>query len=275
MKAEIIDGTKVAAEHMKRLAERTEQPLGLGIIVATDNPATEKYVGRKQEAAEKLGWRCDITRLAADATEADVIAAAEAFNADQDVDGYIVQLPLPDGVAQERVFAAVEPTKDADGLSPQNLEHLYAGEPAVVPATPRGILTLLEEYQIPVEGRNVTVVGQGKLTGEPLSALLEQRGAHVTRADKSTADLATATRTADVLVVATGNIDLITADMVKKGAAIIDVGINKLEAGVVGDVDFDGVKGKVSAITPVPGGVGPMTVVSLLENVYDLAQPAG
>ncbi|MSU76091.1 bifunctional 5,10-methylenetetrahydrofolate dehydrogenase/5,10-methenyltetrahydrofolate cyclohydrolase [Patescibacteria group bacterium] len=268
----IIDGTAIAAKHLKRLAEASDRPLGLGIIVATDNPATETYVGYKQVAAKDLGWRCDTKDLGPTATQTDLIAAAEAFNANKEIDGYIVQLPLPDGVNEREVFATVDAAKDADGLTPENLRRLEAGEPGVIPATPRGILTLLEEYNISIEDRNVTVVGQGKLTGGPLSILLEQRGAKVTRVDRSTADLAAATKSADVLIVATGNVDLITADMVKEGVAIIDVGINKLEDGVTGDVDFEGVKAKASAITPVPGGVGPMTVASLLENVYDLSR---
>lgn len=271
-KPTIIDGTTVAARRLDQLRDRTKRRLTLGIITATDDPATRTYVGRKREAAERLGWRCRIVELPPTASQPEVLEAVSAFNDDPAVDAYIVQLPLPDSVDHTAVFSAVDPAKDADGLSAKNLEALYAGQPALVPATPRGILELLEAYDISVSGRKATVVGQGMLTGRPLAALLEQRGAEVTRADQSTGDLGAATRTADILVVATGNIDLITADMVKEGAVVIDVGINQLQVGITGDVDFDSVKRKASAITPVPGGVGPMTVVSLLENVSDIAK---
>jgi methylenetetrahydrofolate dehydrogenase (NADP+)/methenyltetrahydrofolate cyclohydrolase len=271
--ATIIDGKTVAAEHTRALLERTAgEPVGLGILVATDNPATAKYIAAKRRQAEEMGYSVTIHKLSADSSQADIIAACEALNADDSVDGYIVQLPLPDGVDVDAALAAVAPEKDADGLSPANLEKLYAGDTAVIPATPKGILSLLEAYKIEVQGKTVTVVGQGRLTGGPLSKLLELRGANVIPCDKSTPDIPEKTRGADVVVVAAGSPGLITADMVKEGAAVIDVGITRIDGEIVGDVDYDAVSKKTSAITPVPGGVGPMTVVSLLENVADLAQ---
>ncbi len=271
--ATIIDGKAVAAEHTRALLERTGgTPVGLGILVATEDPATGKYVAAKKRQAESVGYAVTIRELPADSSIERVVAACEAFNADPSVDGYIVQLPLPEGIDADAALAAVAPEKDADGLSPANLERLYAGEPAVVPATPKGILSLLDSYKIEVQGTDVTVVGQGRLTGRPLSALLEQRGARVTRCDKSTEDVPAKARRADLLVVATGQPGLITGDMVKEGAVVVDVGITRLAGGIVGDVDFRTVAEKASAITPVPGGVGPMTVVSLLENVADLAE---
>lgn len=267
----IMDGNAVANRRLSRLA-KASAPHTLGIVVATNDAATNSYVSRKRELAERIGWQCRITKLPTTAAQPDIIEAIQGFNRDRTIDGLIVQLPLPKGVNPELVFATVDPRKDADGLHPNNLQALYDGNPHIIPATPRGILELLAAYDLPVSGRKVTVVGQGRLTGHPLSALLEQRGAKVTRADRSTKNLAETTRAADILVVATGNPGLITADMVGKNAVVVDVGINRMKDGVTGDVDFDSVKPKVSAITPVPGGVGPMTVVSLLENVHDLAK---
>ncbi len=275
-RATIIDGQAIAAGRTRRLAERLRKssggPLGLGIVVATDNAATSKYIARKRQQAETVGYRVTVRELDPRSPLGAITAACDELNADDAIDAYIVQLPLPDGVAVDQALAAVDPAKDADGLAPANLAKLYAGEPTVIPATVKGILTLLAEYDVPVAGRAVTVVGQGRLTGKPLAALLEQRGAVVTRCDKSTADLPAATKAADILVTAVGHPDLITAGMVKPGATVIDVGTTWADGRIVGDVDFAEVSKKAAAITPVPGGVGPMTVVSLLENVADLAE---
>jgi methylenetetrahydrofolate dehydrogenase (NADP+)/methenyltetrahydrofolate cyclohydrolase len=267
-----IDGTAVAARRLRELAERLNGATpGLGILVATENPATATYVERKQRQAAEVGITARAHHLTPDSTQAEIIAACQRLNQDAAVAGYIVQRPLPEGVDVDTVLAAVAPEKDADGLTPRNLERLYAGEPAVIPATPKGILTLLEAYEIPINGRTVTVVGQGRLTGKPLAALLEQQGATVIRCDKSTADLGAETRKGDIVVVATGQPGLLTAEMVKDGVVVVDVGISRLAGKTVGDVDYEGVSRKAAAITPVPGGVGPMTVVSLLENVAELA----
>lgn len=276
MTATIIDGKAVAAKRLRALAERVAgRKIGLGIVVATENPATRNYVAQKQRQAETVGYSVTIRDLESDSSLEQIVSACEELNADDSVDGYIVQLPLPEGVDVDKALVAVAPGKDADGLAPANLKRLYAGEPAVVPATPKGILNLLAAYKIPVAGQKITVVGQGRLAGRPLSALLEQRGARVTRCDKLTKDLPAGTRTADVLIVAAGHPGLITADMVKEGVAVIDVGISQVDGATVGDVDFAAVSKKAAAITPVPGGVGPMTVVSLLENVADLAEING
>ena len=276
MTATIIDGKAVAAKRLRALAERVAgRKIGLGIVVATENPATRNYVAQKQRQAETVGYSVTIRDLESDSSLEQIVSACEELNADDSVDGYIVQLPLPEGVDVDKALVAVAPGKDADGLAPANLKRLYAGEPAVVPATPKGILNLLTAYKIPVAGQKITVVGQGRLAGRPLSALLEQRGADVTRCDKLTKDLPAGTRTADVLIVAAGHPGLITADMIKEGAAVIDVGISRVDGATVGDVDFAAVSKKAAAITPVPGGVGPMTVVSLLENVADLAEING
>lgn len=268
----VIDGIAVRDRRAAELARKSKKSLCLGIIVATDDAATTRYVSEKEKLAERVGWQTRVTRLPADAAENELLDACTAYNKDSTIDGYIVQLPLPTGVAERAVFATVDPTKDADGLNPENLRRLYAGTPTVIPATPRGILTLLTEYDILIGGRAVTVVGQGKLTGKPLAALLEQRGAVVMRVDKSTGDPGAATRSADIVVAAAGQPGLITGDMVKEGVVVIDVGVNKLATQLVGDVDYAAVSRKAAAITPVPGGVGPMTVISLLENLFDLSQ---
>lgn len=272
-RATIIDGKAVAERKRAELRERLAgQQVCLGVLVATDNPATANYVEQKRLQAADVGIATKVMSLSPDSTQDQIIAACKSLNHDPAVDGYIVQLPLPDNVDVDSVLTQVDPAKDADGLSPQNLQRLYAGAPGILPATPRGILSLLEAYDVAVDGKTATVVGQGRLTGKPLSALLEQRGATVLRCDKSTADISAETRQADIVVVATGQPGLLQAEMVKAGAVVIDVGISKLAGKTVGDVVYEDVAQKASAITPVPGGVGPMTVVSLLENVSELAE---
>lgn len=271
--ATILDGKAVADRRLTALAKRVANAHpGLGIVLATDDPATTTYVDQKRRHGAAAGFQVAVNDLGPASTLDDIKAACAGFNTDPKISGYIVQLPLPDWVDVDTALASVDPTKDADGLTPVNLDLLYDGRAVVVPATPRGILTLLEEYGIKITGHQVTVVGQGRLTGRPLAALLEQREAIVTRADDTTTDLAAATRDAEILVVATGQPGLITAGMVKPGATVIDVGINQVGGKTVGDVDYQEVSKVAGAITPVPGGIGPMTVVSLLENVAELAQ---
>lgn len=270
----ILDGAKLAASKRTELAAKVTglsfQP-GLGIIVATDNPATAAYIARKQAGAEEVGFLTKVTQLSPTATAEEIAAACQEFNADPQITGYIVQLPLPPGIDKLGILAAVDPSKDADGLSPLNLGYLAAGAPRIVPATPRGVLTLLESNDIVLRGRTVAILGKGFLVGAPLSVLLAQRGATVTTCDSKTRNTAFHTLASDIIITAVGVAGLLTADMVTEGAVVVDVGMVKTENGLRGDVDFEPVAAKASAITPVPGGVGPMTVVSLLENVYDLA----
>lgn len=270
----IIDGKKIAAERQEVLAKKVKNHLCLGIIVATDNQATHTYVRSKQKTAEAVGYRAVIENLGPDATEQTVLAACEKFNQNPDITGYIVQLPLPQGVDPLKVGAAIDPAKDADGLTPTNLGYLFTKQERVLPATPKGILTLLESVGEPVSGREVTVVGKGLLVGLPIAALLSNRGATVTSCDSKTRDLAAHTKAAEILITAVGKPGLITGEMVGNGAVVIDVGTTKLDETLKGDVDFASVEPKAKAITPVPGGVGPMTVISLLENVYELSKRA-
>ena len=271
----ILDGEQVAARRLRVLARKVQsskrQP-GLGIIVATDNPATNTYIERKRIAAEQIGYRVVVKTLSSRATTTAVIDACRQFNRDRLITGYIVQLPLPTGVDVLEIFAAVDPAKDADGLTPSSLGHLYTNRPRILPATPQGILNLLAAYKLSVRGRRVTVIGKGLLTGLPIATLLSQHGATVTTCDRQTKDLAAQARTADILIVAAGSPDLITGRMVKPGAVVIDVGSTKLNKRLHGDVDFKTAARRASAITPVPGGVGPMTVASLLENVWTLGK---
>ncbi|MDP9212199.1 MAG: bifunctional 5,10-methylenetetrahydrofolate dehydrogenase/5,10-methenyltetrahydrofolate cyclohydrolase [bacterium] len=270
----ILDGTAAAERRLKRLARKAGRGVGptLGIIVATGNPETYTYIEQKRKRAEAVGCRVVMDDLGPRATKRKLLEACARMNRSRGITGYIVQLPLPRGIDPIEIFAVVDPAKDADGLTPENLGRLYTGRPGILPATPKGILELLGDYRIDPKGMHVTVVGKGLLTGLPLATLLSHRGATVTSCDKLTKDLSAHTRTADLVVTAAGKPGLITARMIGKGAVVVDVGVTRLKTRLSGDVDFAGVSKKARAITPVPGGVGPMTVVSLLENVYALAE---
>lgn len=269
-----LDGVKLAATRRATLADKVDrlgQTLTLGIIVATDDPATQSYIAAKRKAAEAVGYGVEVRDLGAAASEQAIIAACQRFNDDSAVTGYIVQLPLPPDVDQTAVLSSVAPGKDADGLSPQNLGLLASGHPRVVPATPKGVLSLLEAHGVELVGRHVVVIGRGLLTGAPLSVLLGQRGATVTTCTRQTTGLATHTRSAEVIIAAAGVPGLVTEKIVSPHTVIVDIGTTMTPDGLAGDVDYEPVSAKVKAVSPVPGGVGPMTVVSLLENIYELA----
>ncbi len=269
----ILDGTRAAAHRLKRLARRkTVRKPGLGIVVATGNAATHTYIDQKRRRAEEVGYRVTVDDLGPRATKSMLLGACARMNRNRGVTGYIVQLPLPRGIDPLDIFTAVDPAKDADGLTPENLGRLYTDRPGILPATPKGILELLGDYRIGLKGLRATVVGKGLLTGLPLATLLSHRGATVTSCDKHTTDLSAHTRAADLLIVAVGSPGLINARMVARGATVVDVGATRLKTRLSGDVSFASVSRKAGAITPVPGGVGPMTVVSLLENVHELAE---
>ncbi|HEY8108400.1 MAG TPA: bifunctional 5,10-methylenetetrahydrofolate dehydrogenase/5,10-methenyltetrahydrofolate cyclohydrolase [Patescibacteria group bacterium] len=271
MAARILDGTATAEKRLKRLAKRKPGGLTLGIVLATDNPATRTYVDQKQRRAEQIGYSVTIDDLGPRADRKAILAACARMNRSKRITGYIVQLPLPKGIDPLEVFAAVDPRKDADGLTPENLGRLYTNRPGILPATPKGILELLDDHRVGLTGIQATVVGKGILTGLPLATLLSHRGATVTSCDRHTKDLGRRTREADLVVVAVGKPKLITARMVRRRAVVVDVGTNRSGNRLIGDVDYAAVSKKASLITPVPGGVGPMTVVSLLENVHQLA----
>ena len=279
MTAVKLDGLATAKAIKAELAERVValkqqgKHAGLGTLLVGDDPGSHSYVGGKHRDCAEVGIASIRVDLPGSATQADVEAAVAQLNADPACTGYIVQLPLPKGLDSNRVLELMDPGKDADGLHPTNLGGLVLGTPAPLPCTPRGIVELLRRYDIELDGAEVCVVGRGVTVGRPLGLLLTRRSenATVTLCHTGTRDLAAHTRRADIVVGAAGVPGIITADMVKPGAAVLDVGITRTEAGLVGDVAPD-VHGVAAFIAPVPGGVGPMTRAMLLLNVVEAAE---
>jgi methylenetetrahydrofolate dehydrogenase (NADP+)/methenyltetrahydrofolate cyclohydrolase len=280
--ARILDGKAVAAEIRSEVAERVralaDQGVvpGLAAVLVGDDAASRIYVGAKHKACADVGIRSEQVNLPGYVTEGEMLATIRRLNRDPEIHGILVQLPLPGHVEEVAVQRTMDPQKDVDGLHPLNVGMVVRGEAAFPPATPYGIVELLLRCGIPIEGAEVVVVGYGDLVGAPLSIMLAQdtiRGnATVTITHEKTNDLAEHTRRADILVAAAGVPRLITADMVKPGATVIDVGVHRTEDGLIGDVHFDEVVEVAGAITPVPGGVGPMTVAMLLENTVNAAE---
>jgi methylenetetrahydrofolate dehydrogenase (NADP+)/methenyltetrahydrofolate cyclohydrolase len=265
--ATLLDGRSLAEKIRAAVKEEVAElgALKLATVLVGDDPASHLYISLKHKAAKEVGIEPIDHRLPATISEDELLDFVRGLNEDDDVDAILPQLPLPDGIDEARVIRAVDPVKDVDGFHPFNAGQLYLGRPTLVPATPRGVLTLLDEYQIPLDGARAVVVGRSDIVGKPVAHLLLQRNATVTICHSHTDDLARQTLDADVLVVAVGIAGLIGADMVKQGAAVVDVGQNRTEAGLVGDVD-PGVADRAAFLTPVPGGVGPMTIASLLQN---------
>ena len=268
-----MDGKALAQRIRAEVKEEVAKlgSLGLATILVGDDPGNDIYIRRKHEAAEEVGIRSTDIRLPEETTEEELLERIAALNDGDAIDGILVQLPLPDHVDEGRVIRAVEPVKDVDGFHPLNAGQLYLGRPTLVPATPVGIMALLTEYEIELDGANAVIVGRSDIVGKPVAHLLLQQHATVTICHSHTRDLARETLEADVLVVATGRPVLVTADMVKHGATVIDVGINRTEAGLVGDVDAAAME-VAGHMTPVPGGVGPMTIASLLRNTVRAAK---
>jgi methylenetetrahydrofolate dehydrogenase (NADP+)/methenyltetrahydrofolate cyclohydrolase len=257
---------EVAADVAALRASRGVKPT-LAVVLVGDDPASQVYVRNKRRACHEAGIEARDHVFPDGLTEASLLSLVRELNAAPDVHGILVQLPIPGGVDESRVLDAVDPAKDVDGFHPANLGRLLAGQPAVVPGTPAGIMAILEHYGIPLRGRLATVVGRSRIVGKPVAQLLLGQDATVTMAHSKTADLASVTRQADVLVAAVGRARLIGAAHVKPGATVIDVGVNRLADGALaGDVDFAAVEPIASAITPVPGGVGPTTVAMLLRS---------
>ena len=279
MAARIIDGKAIAGDVRALLArdveahrERFGEAPGLATVLVGDDPASKIYVGGKHRASAEVGIRSFGHDLSADASEEELIDLVEELNADEAVHGFIVQLPLPDHIDPARVVAAIDPRKDVDGLTPTNAGLLVQGRDALVPATPTGVIELLRRTDTPLEGAEAVVVGRSDLVGRPVASLLLAENATVTMCHSRTRDLAEVCRRGDVLVAAVGRPRLISGDMVKPGATVIDVGTTRTEEGLVGDVDFDSAAERAGAITPVPGGVGPMTVAMLLANTLQAAR---
>ena len=245
--------------------------IGLVTVLVGDDPASEVYIRLKHKAAVEAGFDATDLRLPTETTQQELLDKLAELNASDDVDAILVQLPLPSHLDEEQVIRAVSPAKDVDGFHPMNAGELYLGRPAIVSATPRGVMALLEEHQVELDGARAVVIGRSDIVGKPLSHLLQQANATVTLCHSHTSDLERHTLDADVLVAAVGVPALVTADMVKTGAVVIDVGMNRTEAGLVGDVDPDAAE-LASAMTPVPGGVGPMTIACLLQNAVRCAR---
>jgi methylenetetrahydrofolate dehydrogenase (NADP+)/methenyltetrahydrofolate cyclohydrolase len=278
--ATVIDGKSVAArvragvtEGVAELAAAHDGRVpGLATVLASDDPASEVYVSSKRKLTEEVGMRSIHHGFAADVEPGELLELVERLGADDEVDGVLVQLPLPDQHDQDEIIKRIEPAKDVDGLTATSAGLLAQGRPGLVPCTPRGIVELLRDAGVELTGAEAVIVGRSILVGRPLASLLLGENATVTVCHSRTADLAGTCRRADVLVAAVGSPRLIGADMVKPGAAVIDVGTNRTDDGLVGDVDFAPVSEVAGAITPVPGGVGPMTIAMLLDNTLAAAR---
>lgn len=273
MAERIIDGKGIAADVRAEVAAKTQVLAaqgvvpGLTVVLVGEDPASQIYVRNKDKAASGAGFRVQTVRLAADASQTEVLEVVRGLNQDAAVHGILVQLPLPDGLDDTEVVHAIDPAKDVDGLHRANVGRLWRGEDGPVPCTPAGCVVLLDRCEIPIEGRRAVVIGRSQLVGKPLAALLLARHATVTLAHSRTKDLPALCREAEILVAAVGRAGMVRGDWIRPGAAVLDVGINRGEDGkLCGDVAFEEALEVAGAITPVPGGVGPMTIAMLLEN---------
>lgn len=278
MEPRILDGKAVAsrvkaeaAREAEAFRERYGHPPGLAVVLVGDNPASQTYVRNKETACREVGIDSEVYRLEASVPEAVVCRLLEQLNERIDIHGILVQLPLPPHLDARVLMEAIRPGKDADGFHPLNAGRLVTGEAGMIPCTPRGIITLLERSGVSIAGKHAVVVGRSNIVGKPVALLLLERHATVTVCHSRTPDLAAVTLGGDILVVAVGRPQMVTGDMVKEGAVVVDVGINRLDGRLVGDVDFASVWPRAGFITPVPGGVGPMTVAMLLANTVEAA----
>jgi methylenetetrahydrofolate dehydrogenase (NADP+)/methenyltetrahydrofolate cyclohydrolase len=280
MSAQIIDGKKVAEERSLKLFEQIEQRLqkgyrrpGLAVILVGHDPASQIYVQNKRRASERVGIHSQSYELSEEITEDDLVALIDQLNQDPAIDGILVQLPLPKQINANTIIERIDPKKDVDGFHPYNLGRLAQRRPALRPCTPYGIIHLLKDYQLNIKGLDATVVGASNIVGRPMSLELLLAGATVTTCHRFTKNLEPHIRSADLLVVAVGKKNLVLADWIKTNAIVIDVGIHRLPNGSLsGDLDFEAASKRASWITPVPGGVGPMTIITLLENTYYAAE---
>lgn len=275
----LIDGKALAAKLQGELAEKTARLKeetgvvpGLVVILVGENPASQVYVRNKERSAIAAGFRSKVVRLPETIQENELLELIEHYNQDSLWHGILVQLPLPKHIDDEAVLLAIDPAKDVDGFHPLNMGRLWAGNPVMVPSTPAGIMEMFKAYGIELEGKRAVVIGRSNIVGKPMAQLLLAKNATVTLTHSRTHHLAKIAKTADILVVAIGRAKFVTADFVKEGAVVIDVGMNRDEDGkLCGDVDFDAVSPIASHLTPVPGGVGPMTITMLMEQTYEAA----
>ncbi|HHY68466.1 MAG TPA: bifunctional methylenetetrahydrofolate dehydrogenase/methenyltetrahydrofolate cyclohydrolase FolD [Alicyclobacillus sp.] len=282
MSAQILDGKQLAAalrEEIRRDVEelRAKRGIvpGLAVLLVGDDPASQSYVRGKQKASTEVGIHSVVERLPADLSEQRLLERIDHYNEDPSIHGILVQLPLPPQIAEDRVITRISPGKDVDGFHPWNVGRLYSGGEGFVPCTPAGILEMIRRNRIEIAGAHAVVVGRSGIVGKPVAQLLLRENATVTICHSKTKDLGFYTKQADILVAAVGRPGLITADMIKPGAVVIDVGINRVDGRLVGDVDFEAVKERAGWITPVPGGVGPMTITMLLYNTLWSAKRMG
>ena len=280
MTAQIIDGKAVSVKCLDKIAAEVEnrkaqnkRPPCLAVILVGDNPASHVYVRNKKNACEKVGFRSLSYEKSADFSEAELLALIDKLNNDETVDGILVQLPVPPHIDSQKIIERIRPDKDVDGFHPYNIGRLAVKMPLMRPCTPKGVMTMLAEYNIDVKGKNVTIVGQSNIVGRPQALEMLMNRATITVCHTATKDLPAEVARADIVVAAVGRPNCIKGEWIKDGAVVIDVGINRLENGkLCGDVEFESAREKASYITPVPGGVGPMTIASLLENTLEAAK---
>lgn len=276
---QLIDGKKVASEIFETIAQKVSlfpRPIGLAFLLVGEDPASKSYVQMKKKACARVGIRSTVREFPKELSQQELLDEIERLNCDPSIDGILVQLPLPKHFEVSEITRSIDPKKDIDGFHPINVGKLLLGEEGgFVPCTPRGIKVLLERFEIEVEGKHVVIAGRSNIVGKPLAALLMQKkrgcNATVTILHSHSQNFSDLTRQADILVAAMGRPRFIQGDMVKDGAVVIDVGINRVDRKLVGDVDFDSVAPKASYLTPVPGGVGPMTIALLMQNTYESA----
>lgn len=280
--AEILDGKKVSQKVKDALKEETKaffekygiRP-GLAVVIVGDDPASRVYVNSKKKACEEIGYYSEEHALSKDTTESELLSLVEKLNGDGKIHGILVQLPLPGHIDEEKIINAISPKKDVDAFHPVNVGKIMIGNFDFLPCTPAGVMELLDEANIDLTGKNCVVIGRSNIVGKPQAMLLLHKNATVTICHSKTKNLKEITKNADVLIAAVGRAKMVTADYVKKGAVVIDVGMNRLEnKKLAGDVDFDSVKDVASYITPVPGGVGPMTIAMLMKNTFTAAKRA-
>ena len=270
----IFDGKTLSDNIIESIKEKTQalsKKPKLAVVLVGDNPASQIYVKNKQKQAEYVGFDSLVISLPKDVTEESLLENIYILNEDIDVTAILVQLPLPEHINKQRILEAIEPVKDVDGFTSYNFGRIVLGyKPYAYPCTPKGIIRLLDEYKIELDGKNIIVIGRSNIVGKPLSFMLQNRNATVTMANSHTKNLKEHCLNSDIIISAVGKSKLITKEYVKKGAVVVDVGINRTENGLAGDVDFEDVCTKASYITPVPGGVGPMTIAMLMENTLEL-----
>jgi len=270
----ILDGKKLSAKILDGLAEKLsmkdEKP-NLVVILVGENPASQLYVGMKEKMALKIGMNSSVIRYSEDTSEEVLLAKIEELNNNPSIHGLLIQLPLPKHISEQKVILSVSPRIDADGITPENIGRISIGvEPFAYPCTPKGVIKIIDEYNIDIEGQHVVIVGRSNIVGKPLAQMFLNRNATVTICHSKTKNLSEITKTADILVSAVGKNKIIRKEMIKNNSVIIDVGTSKVDGKTVGDVDFDDVFDSASFITPVPGGIGPMTIACLMENTYEL-----